>query len=98
MPPMGSPHATTLTLALQELQRLFAEGYVVRSQMPLRLNDDSEPEPDIAVVPGTPSDYAAAHPSTALLAVEIAVTTLATNAAIFMSHSERAASRRIACE
>ena len=77
MPPMGSPHATTLTLALQELQRLFVAGYVVRSQMPLHLDDDSEPEPDIAVVPGTPADYAEAHPVTALLAVEIAVTTLA---------------------
>ena len=37
MPPMGSPHATTLTLALQGLQRLFTEGYVVRVQMPLHL-------------------------------------------------------------
>lgn len=77
MPPMGSPHATTLTLALQGLQRLFTEGYVVRVQMPLHLDDDSEPEPDIAVVFGTPGDYAAAHPSTAVLAVEITVTTLA---------------------
>jgi Uma2 family endonuclease len=76
MPPMGSLHATTLTLALQALQRIFAAEYVVRSQMPLHLDNDSEPEPDIAVVTGKPSDYAASHPSTALLAVEITVTTL----------------------
>jgi Uma2 family endonuclease len=77
MPPMGSPHATTLTLVLQCLQRLFSEGYVVRPQMPLHLQGDSEPEPDIAVVRGAPADYAHSHPSTAALAVEIAVTTLA---------------------
>jgi Uma2 family endonuclease len=77
MPPMGSPHATTLTLALQCLQPLFAAGYVVRPQMPLHLQEDSEPEPGIAVVPGTPADYADSHPMTAVLAVEVAVTTLA---------------------
>jgi len=77
MPPMGSPHATTLTLVLQCLQRIFAVGYVVRPQMPLHLQEDSEPEPDIAVVPGTPADYAGSHPMTAILAVEVAVTTLA---------------------
>lgn len=76
MPPMGSLHATTLTLALQALQQLFVAGYVVRSQMPLHLDNDSEPEPDIAVVVGSPSDYAASHPSAAVLAVEITVTTL----------------------
>jgi Uma2 family endonuclease len=76
MPPMSSLHATTLMLTLQWLQHLFAAGYVVRPQMPLQLEDDSEPEPDIAVVPGTPADYAAAHPATAVLVVEIAVTTL----------------------
>ncbi len=77
MPPMGSPHATTLTLILQCLYRLFAQGYVVRSQMPLHLDDNSEPEPDIAVVLGTPADYAEAHPVTASLIVEISVTSLA---------------------
>lgn len=76
MPPMGSLHATALMLALQALLRLFAAGYVVCLQMSLHLDNDSEPDPDIAVVAGRPSDYAASHPSTALLAVEITVTTL----------------------
>jgi Uma2 family endonuclease len=35
---------------------------------------DSEPEPDIAVVMGTDDDFADAHPNTALLTMEIAVT------------------------
>jgi Uma2 family endonuclease len=37
---------------------------------PLALSDDSEPEPDIAVVPA--GDYATAHPGRALLLVEVA--------------------------
>lgn len=77
MPPMGSPHAATLTLAMQCLQCIFIVGYVVRPKMPLHLQEDSEPEPDIAVVTGTPADYASSHPMTAVLAVEVAVTTLA---------------------
>lgn len=34
------------------------------------------PEPDLAVVPGREADYLEAHPSTALLLVEVAVTSL----------------------
>ena len=38
------------------------------------LTDDSEPEPDVSVVVGSPSKFAKAHPSTAQLVVEVAVT------------------------
>jgi hypothetical protein len=51
---------------------IFAEGYDVRPQLPLALGDDSEPEPDIAVVPGAWRDYSHSHPTTALLIVEVA--------------------------
>ncbi len=44
--------------------------------MPLALDADSEPEPDIAVVSGRPRDYKNMHPTTAILIVEIAVTSL----------------------
>lgn len=37
---------------------------------------DSEPEPDISVVDGQPKDFFDAHPTTALLAVEVADTTV----------------------
>lgn len=47
-------------------------GLFVRKEDPLTLAD-SEPEPDIAVVVGRPDDYRTAHPSTALLVAEIAV-------------------------
>ena len=46
----------------------------VRKEGPLTLVD-SEPEPDVAVVAGRPEAFRDAHPSTALLAVEISVST-----------------------
>ena len=40
--------------------------------MPLALGRASEPEPDIAVVRGSPRDFMDAHPTAALLVVEVA--------------------------
>ncbi len=42
--------------------------------MPLILGENSEPEPDIAVVTGSARDYRDAHPSTAVLIVEVGLT------------------------
>lgn len=72
MTPQSSRHATGVSLALRALQTFYGEGYDVRCQLPLALGEDSEPEPDIAVVTGQPNDYASAHPTTALLVVEVA--------------------------
>jgi len=47
-------------------------GFKVRTERPLTLRD-SEPEPDISVVMGKPEDWLAAHPSTAHLVIEVAV-------------------------
>jgi hypothetical protein len=44
------------------LRRVFGEGWLVDSRLPLALDDDSEPEPDICVLPGGPRDYLDAHP------------------------------------
>jgi Uma2 family endonuclease len=48
----------------------------VRFESPLRLAD-SEPEPDVAVVRGSASDFRHAHPATAELVIEIAVSSAA---------------------
>jgi Uma2 family endonuclease len=48
----------------------------VRLQAPLALDDDSEPEPDVAVVAGEYRDYVSGHPSTAPLVVEVADSSL----------------------
>jgi Uma2 family endonuclease len=57
------------------LRGAFGPGYWVRMQGPLDLPMDSVPEPDVAVVKGTLEEYRA-HPTTALLAVEISDSTL----------------------
>lgn len=72
-----SRHATAIRLVEDALRAVFREGYDVRAQLPLALDAYSEPEPDVAVVPGRPRDYADAHPTSAVLVVEIADTTLA---------------------
>ena len=57
------------------LAQALQSAYWVRREDPLSLRD-SEPEPDISVVAGQEADYMA-HPSTAALVVEVAVSTLA---------------------
>ena len=44
--------------------------------MPVALDDESEPEPDVAVVSGTHEDYLEAHPRRPLLVVEVADSSL----------------------
>lgn len=74
--PQHSPHASTVQLADHVLQRYVGPNYSIRTQLPLALGHDSEPEPDIAVVEGTPHDYFHAHPTAALLVIEVADSTL----------------------
>lgn len=77
MTPQGSNHATAISLVENTLRAAFGSGFVVRVQMPLAFDPDSEPEPDLAVVVGAPRDYKNAHPQTAVLVVEVADATLA---------------------
>ncbi len=76
MSPQGSVHATAVSLVENALREAFGSNYVIRIQMPLALDPDSEPEPDIAVVIGSPRDYRDAHPNTAELIVEVADSTI----------------------
>ncbi len=76
MTPQKSRHATAVRLADDALRRAFGEGVDVRAQLPLALSIDSEPEPDVAVVTGSPRDYRDAHPTTALLVLEVSDATL----------------------
>ncbi len=74
--PQGTAHATATQLVEDALRGRFREHHVVRVQLPLALGPRDEPEPDIAVVPGSARDYEKAHPSQAVLVVEVADTTL----------------------
>lgn len=75
--PQKSPHATSIQLVVEALRKSFATGYAIRMQLPIVLGRRSEPEPDAAVVTGSIRDYAQQHPTTAVLVVEVADTTLA---------------------
>ena len=72
MTPHGSRHATAIRLFNRALTRVFGEDCIVQCQLPLAIADDSEPEPDLAVVEGEIADFRDAHPSAALLVVEVA--------------------------
>lgn len=73
-----TPHTTGVRLATLALEEVFAEGCEVRPQLPVTLPDGTEPEPDVAIAPGTPLDYAEHHPRAdeLLLAVEVSDSTL----------------------
>lgn len=75
--PQGSRHGAAVAALCEVLARAFGAGFHVRPQLPVALDDTSEPEPDVVVVRGGPWDYVSAHPSTPVLVVEIAETSLA---------------------
>jgi Uma2 family endonuclease len=75
--PQGSYHASALGTAGDALRAVLPQGWLVRIQMPVALDDESEPEPDLAVVPGTWANYRAGHPSRPALVVEVAESSLA---------------------
>ena len=75
--PQGTPHAVGISLVHEALRRAFGPGWLIRIQSPVALDDESEPEPDVSVVPGGPRDYLAAHPSRPVLVVEVGETSLA---------------------
>ena len=74
--PQGAAHYTAIQKTAKALETAFGPGWHVRTQGPVGLDDDSEPEPDVAVVPGGPDDYSRAHPSRPALTVEVAESSL----------------------
>jgi Uma2 family endonuclease len=76
MSTMAQPHALCVMKAERVLHRLFDDSFFVRTQLPLALANLTEPEPGFALVTGTLEDFAAAHPSTAELVIEVSDSTL----------------------
>lgn len=74
--PQGSSHAAIVGHIGQVLRAAFGAGWHARLQAPLALDEDSEPEPDVAIVAGEYRDYLSAHPATAALLVEVADSSL----------------------
>lgn len=75
MSPMKEPHARGIVFSLQALERVFSGQYTFRSQMPMDLGKTTDPEPDIAVVAGTPRSHPEI-PTSALLVIEVADSSL----------------------
>jgi Uma2 family endonuclease len=69
------------------LARQVPSDYFVTHERAFKLTD-SVPEPDAAVVPGRKTDYRKAFVTTAVLAVEIAITTLSTDRAKAFTYAE----------
>jgi Uma2 family endonuclease len=76
--PIGSPHAACVTILHQLLTLKFAGKLIVISQNPIRLDDFSEPQPDIALLRRRDDFYRHAHPTPAdvLLIIEVADSTV----------------------
>ena len=74
----NEPHAVATGLIADALREAFGTEAHVRDEKPIGLSDDSEPEPDVVVVPGNRRDYLERHPapSDVLLLVEVAETSL----------------------
>ena len=68
MSPQGAPHATITAWFQRELTLALGRSFEVRGHSPFAATEDSEPEPDISV---SPLASERAHPSTALLLIEV---------------------------
>jgi Uma2 family endonuclease len=77
MSPIGWPHVLGCRKTAEVLERVFAGAAWIGRADPLNLTH-SDPQPDVAVIPGRVEDYTN-HPTTALLIVEVEDTTLATD-------------------
>jgi Uma2 family endonuclease len=76
MAPHSPAHASVVRQATRALAAAVGESAVISPQLPLVLRPRSAPEPDVAVLPGRNRDHAHAHPTTALLVVEVADSSL----------------------
>src|SRR5689334_17456441 len=71
--PQNSPPATAVGAADDVLRAALPSGFIVRAQMPMAVDADSAPEPDLAVVPGCRADY---RRTSAALVLEVADSSL----------------------
>jgi Uma2 family endonuclease len=74
MSPNDPPHASPVELLTEILVVALVGRARVRIQLPIVASDESEPEPDIAVVPT--GDYSRSHPDKAYLIIEVADSSL----------------------
>lgn len=71
MSPQGVAHGWAIEELTSQLAPLIAQGYAVRVQLPLAVDEESLPEPDVAV---TDRSGPSGHPATAHAVIEVAAT------------------------
>ena len=76
MPLPDPPHDEALNLTQDALRVAFAAGHHVRNQQALDIGARTDPGPDLAVVAGTIRDQSGRTPTTAVLVVEVADSSL----------------------
>lgn len=75
--PQGGPHILAIERLNELLRAAFGPEWRVRIQLPIALDDESEPEPDVSVAAGRPLETKEAKPSRLALVVEVAESSLA---------------------
>ena len=77
--PIGVLHAAIVDALVRFFTRCAGESVFIRCQNPLRLDDISEPEPDIGILRPRADFYTTSHPGPpdVLLVIEVADTSLA---------------------
>ena len=78
MPPIGPLHAGSLDGSTSIFYRAQDDRFYIRTQNPLRLDNYSEPEPDVILMQFRADNYLTAHPTPvdAFLVIEVADSTL----------------------
>lgn len=77
MAPIGTRHASAVSRLARRCERAVGDRATVWPQNPLRLDDHSEPEPDLLLLKPRDDFYADAHPTAAdvLLLIEVSDST-----------------------
>lgn len=76
--PIGPFHGGLVNRINRILGKLANGRWIVSAQNPLRLDEHSEPEPDLMLLKPSPDDYTSAHPrpEDVFLLIEVSDTTL----------------------
>jgi Uma2 family endonuclease len=77
MPAQYDLHGGAISLTLDALRVAFGTGFWVRPQLTLDLSPHGMPDPDLAVIPGSPRGRGPTIPTSALLVVEVSDSSLA---------------------
>ena len=73
--PKSPVHTFFIEVLSTFLRKIVPKNCIVRQEAPISIWD-SEPEPDISILEGPIDKYFSAHPKTAILIIEISITTL----------------------